>query len=78
MNNKNTILLVLIMVIVVVAIIHFNSRIDNLQLSIAGQQQYLGLSKNTQQTFTTNINIEKVVGNGNVFGDNNNIENKLA
>lgn len=78
MNNKNTVLILILMVIIVGAIIHFNSRLNNMQLYI-GQKESQNLSNFTfNQNFTSSINIEKVEGNGNSFGDNNIITNKLT
>lgn len=63
------------MIVVIAAIFYTNIRLDKIEVANSRQGKIIQMNR---PTFQTSINIDKVAGNGNVFGDNNTIENKSA
>ena len=77
MKNKNTYLIIILLIVVVGAIFYFNHRLNAIEMAIENKGRIIKIPNITQNVMTA-IKIDKIEGNGNVFGDYNKIENKIA
>jgi hypothetical protein len=78
--NK-TVLYLVILALVAVAIIYWCNAQTKLASSLAGAARPIYLNQHNSITVNyspSTTNIEKVEGNGNSFGDDNNVQNDMA
>lgn len=76
MNSKNSQVIFVLLVVLFIVMIAINCRMDRIEVALAERSQTGQLSNSALNIFVSNIiNIEKVEGNGNAFGENNKIEN---
>lgn len=76
MNNKQFYSIAILLIVIICILGSINSKIDRAELVVSGQGRPYQI--NNYQSFITTIKIEKVEGNGNAFGDNNQVENKIG
>jgi len=76
MNTKDSQVIFVLLLVLFIVMIAINCRMERIEVALAERSQTGQLTNGTLNIFvTTLMNIEKVEGNGNAFGDNNKIEN---
>ena len=75
MNNKQFYTFIILFLLVCIILISLHQKIDKMGFAFAEQIKQVQLTNKSPVTIMSSVQIEKVVGNGNVFGDNNKIEN---
>jgi hypothetical protein len=76
MNSKDSQVIFVVLLVLFILMIAISYRIERIEMALVERSQNGQISNSSFNVLVTSIiNIEKVEGNGNAFGNNNKIEN---